>query len=113
MTQEIFIKELQHLPDHLKQEVLDFLLFLKSKYGQQTATTPPLEKPSAKAKPESGSGKYNINIAPDLDKSILEEPKQEIPPGEKPKPYFGCGSVKGWISQDFDETLEDFKEYME
>lgn len=34
-------------------------------------------------------------------------------PNEKVKrPTFGCGSVKITISKDFDEPLEDFKDYM-
>lgn len=28
------------------------------------------------------------------------------------RPSFGCGSVKVMMSKDFDEPLEDFKEYM-
>ncbi len=28
------------------------------------------------------------------------------------RPTFGCGSVKMIISKDFDEPLEDFKDYM-
>ncbi|MBX7243354.1 MAG: DUF2281 domain-containing protein [Bacteroidia bacterium] len=28
------------------------------------------------------------------------------------RPTFGCGSVKVTMSEDFDEPLEDFKDYM-
>lgn len=28
------------------------------------------------------------------------------------KPYFGCGEVKISMTEDFDEPLDDFKEYM-
>ena len=37
----------------------------------------------------------------------------EVKKGKKPRPTFGSG--KGWftdMSEDFDEPLEDFKEYM-
>jgi PHD/YefM family antitoxin component YafN of YafNO toxin-antitoxin module len=34
-------------------------------------------------------------------------------PNEKPHPVRGSGKGKIWIADDFNEPLEDFKEYME
>ena len=40
--------------------------------------------------------------------------KKTNPQKEKAKrPTFGCGSVKITIAEDFDEPLEEFKEYMQ
>lgn len=38
--------------------------------------------------------------------------KKKIKKSEK-KPKFGCAKGKIFISEDFDEPLDDFKEYME
>ncbi len=39
--------------------------------------------------------------------------ERQLKEGKTQKPQFGCGSVKGELGSDFDEPLEDFKEYME
>lgn len=39
--------------------------------------------------------------------------EKSIPKKDKPqRPSFGCGSVNISLSKDFDEPLEDFKDYM-
>jgi antitoxin (DNA-binding transcriptional repressor) of toxin-antitoxin stability system len=44
-----------------------------------------------------------------------DRPAIKLPPIESPKPRPIFGSAKGlvWMSEDFDETLEELKEYME
>lgn len=69
MTDKLIMINLQLLPETLKTEVLDFILFL------QTRSTPVREVPHRKRKAGSSPGKYIL-------------------------------------SPDFDEPLEDFKDYM-
>lgn len=38
---------------------------------------------------------------------------RQATPGTRPAFPFGCMKGKMWMSDDFDEELEDFKEYME
>lgn len=72
MLHKLILQELQLLPELAQQEVLNFLLYTKSKYH----------------------GKFNLQ-------------KKEVK-----RPTFGCGSVKVTMAKDFDEPIEDFKEYM-
>lgn len=72
MLQQLILQEIQLLPEFAQMEVLDFLLFVKSKYVENTS----------------------------------------LQNGDVKRPTFGCGSVKVTLSKDFDEPLEDFKDYM-
>ncbi len=78
MSEQIFLKQYNQLPEALKQELLDFFEFLVLKYKSQ------------------GGQK--------------KEDKQPTQSKSTPK----AGFLKGTfiLSPDFDEPLEDFKEYM-
>jgi hypothetical protein len=112
MTQEVSIREFQLSPDNIKQEIIDFFQYVQFKYQQQ----------NAKGQQKKGS-KY-IALQPGEFKSVntsaaqgainnTGEPAPIAPSEEKPRPYFGCGKYKITLAPDFDEPLEDFKEYME
>jgi len=45
--------------------------------------------------------------------TVLDEPVCEEKKPVRPPFAFGCMKGKVWMSDDFDEPLEDFKEYME
>jgi len=73
MSTLILYSKLECLPEHLKQQVLDYIEFLLSREPQE----PPLPEEAPKFKPGFGGAKGMITMSPD-----------------------------------FDEPLEDFKEYM-
>ncbi len=70
-AEDILKREFPLLPEHLQEQVWNFMLFLKWKHEK--------EKQAEVAQ----------------------------------KPAFGCGSVKGLLAPDFDEPLEEFKDYMQ
>jgi len=57
--------------------------------------------------------KENIILAPVIENKKYEEPIYLLKPDPSKKPVFGClkGSIE--ISPDFDDPLEEMKEYME
>ncbi len=75
MTEELILSHLQQLPEALKQEVLHYVEFLRTKLGDQPATVAP-------------------------------------PPFVSRKTMFGSAAGKYIMSDDFNEPLDDFKEYM-
>ena len=93
--QEIFSK-IHIMPDNLKAEILDYVEFLLDKYK--------LQQVEKKILPKLGSENELYIMSDNFDKpsELVEERK-----------IFGRlkGFVKN-ISDDFDEPLEDFKEYM-
>lgn len=72
MTEHLVFRQLQQLPDNLKQEVLDFIGYLLSKYT--LAVQKPLF-PAAITKPAFGCGEIKIKIAADFD-APLEDFKE-------------------------------------
>ncbi|HMQ48011.1 MAG TPA: DUF2281 domain-containing protein [Saprospiraceae bacterium] len=78
MNEHQILYQIQQLPEHIKQEVLDFVAFLFNKYKGKMPNSPKIEN--------SNTGS---------------------------KPSFGCGAILVKIASDFDEPLEDFKDYTE
>lgn len=76
MSTIVLYSKIELLPEHLKQQVLDYIEFLLSREGK---------------------GK---------------QPPQQETPRTKFKPGFGGAKGMFVMSSDFDEPLEDFKEYM-
>lgn len=78
MSEQVFLKQYNQLPEALKQELLDFFEFLVLKYKSQSG----------------------------------QKTEDKQPTQSKPTPK--AGFLKGTfiLSHDFDEPLEDFKEYM-
>ncbi|MEG4488832.1 type II toxin-antitoxin system VapB family antitoxin [Microcoleus sp. D2_18a_B4] len=72
MRETAILKNLEKLPESVKQAVLDYIEFLVNRYAQ------------------------------------------EVPQTEKAAKRGGLGIWKGkiWMSDDFDEPLEDLKDYM-
>jgi len=62
--QDILVRESATLPEYMKRELLDFLLFLKDREKRAFL----LEgKSDVKRKPKFGCGDIKIKIAPDFD----------------------------------------------
>ena len=71
-------------------------------------TTVPLKEAKERLEELLAEGEFMVRLD---DGTTLQ---LEVRPAEKPRPVFGSG--KGWfsdMSDDFDEPLEDFKDYME
>ncbi len=67
LYQDILLRETAALPEYLKRELLDFLLFLKKK-EQKSLLTTGLNVPSSK--PAFGCGAVKIKLSPDFDAPI-------------------------------------------
>jgi hypothetical protein len=96
MTEQLFLKKYGQLPENLKQELIDFFEFLLFK--QQNKQADKQQKPEKK-KPENEDKSTSEKVA------LTEMGKRKAPK---------AGFLKGTfvMSPDFDEPLEDFKEYM-
>lgn len=58
MTEQLVLRQFQQLPDNLKQEVLDFIGYLWSKYNTQK---------TKKNRPQFGSAKGKYKMSADFD----------------------------------------------
>lgn len=88
--QEIFSK-IHIMPENIKVEILDYVEFLFNKY-------------KLKQNQENIIPKFDSKNTDDFDKSLEVVEERKI-----------FGRLKGfvkYIADDFDEPLEDFKEYM-
>lgn len=100
METSVLVAKLEKLPEPLKKEVEDFVDFLIFKSeGQEKLSV-------AKTAIHEFSNKKNTKSF------IIEESNVEY--NDKPKLKREFGGLKGqiWMSDDFDEPLEDFKNYM-
>ncbi len=76
MTEHLVFRQLQQLPDHLKQEVLDFIGYLLAKYTSAVQKLLlPVVLAANGAKPAFGCGGVKIKMAPDFD-APLEDFKE-------------------------------------
>lgn len=59
-------------------------------------------------------GSLRLPLPPELRHGKVRiEAKVEPADGASPRPRFGCLAGKIWLAPDFDEPLEDFREYVE
>ena len=115
MTEQLFLKQFSQLPENLKKELLDFLEFLVLKYQnkqagkQQKQEEKKPEKEHKSASEEAGliDMQHLLLKAPDM-----TDEEYNFIMGKRKTPK--AGFLKGTfvMSPDFDEPLEDFKEYM-
>ncbi|MEK7432153.1 MAG: DUF2281 domain-containing protein [Cyanobacteriota bacterium] len=88
--QELFSK-IHIMPENMKSQIFDYVEFLVNKYK--------LQQEQKKIIP-----KFDSNKTHDFDKSLEVQEERKI-----------FGKLKGfvkYIADDFDEPLDDFKEYM-
>jgi hypothetical protein len=79
MTEHLVFRQIQQLPEHLKQEVLDFVGYLLSKYALIVQKPLPLTAlPPKTTKPAFGCGRVKLKMAPDFD-APLEDFKEYSP----------------------------------
>ena len=95
--------KIELLPEHLQQQVLDYIEFLLSREGRDK-----------QAETSTTSDNSNISKEPHLpnNKKPLNTLKNSPSAAKKP---LKAGFLKGSfvMAADFDEPLEDFKEYMQ
>ncbi len=105
------LETLNQMPDSLKQEVLHYAKYLNEKYSYGLAEDLQTEVQLAKDHLVSlMKGTFNLPLPDQYDAStnLTSEQKESL---EK---RYGYGSLAGKIimSDDFDEPLEDLKDYM-
>jgi Protein of unknown function (DUF2281) len=101
------LKTLTQMPESLQQEVLHYAKYLNEKYSQDH----PEEKPKKRRIIGSMKGTFKLPLPEDFDTPMeLLDAKQKAALENK----YGYGSLAGKItmSDDFDEPLEDLKDYM-
>lgn len=103
MSTTALYSKFEALPDNLQQQVLDYIEFLLSRESKSRKSKKSAKQVSGEATPASDS---------DPDKQ-LEHFKQPTSTPKKPLKA-GFGGAKGMfvMADDFDEPLEDFKDYM-
>ena len=102
MTEQLFFENYNQLPENLKQELIDFFEFLLFK--QQDKQAAGLSLRGKQQKPEKKKPEHE-------DKSTSEKVAlTDMGKRKAPKAGFLKGTFV--VSPDFDEPLEDFKEYM-
>jgi hypothetical protein len=110
MIQPIILEKLEALPEALQTEVLHYIEFLSERYAN-------VEPEGIKDKTEkrrlfgSMQGTFKLPLPEDFDAPIeLLDAEQKAALEKK----YGYGSLAGKIaiSDDFDEPLEDLKDYM-
>lgn len=108
MIQPIILEKLEELPDSLQIEVLHYIEFLLEKQ-----TTRPIQEEAPKKRRLAGSmkGTFVLPLPDNFDEPL--ELANTAARNEYEKKY-GYGSLAGKIvmSDDFDEPLEDLKDYM-
>lgn len=100
------LKNVEKLPESVKQAVLLYTEFLASQYTEETETSPKKRRLAGSMK-----GMFALPLPDDFDEplDLISTASQEV--SEK---NYGYGSLSGKIimADDFDEPLEDLKEYM-
>lgn len=100
------LETLTQMPDSLQQEVLHYAKYLNEKYSHSHATEQSKKRRSGILK-----GTFKLPLPEDFDVSMeLLDDEQKAALEKK----YGYGSLAGKItmSDDFDEPLEDLKDYM-
>ncbi|TVQ22484.1 MAG: DUF2281 domain-containing protein [Leptolyngbya sp. DLM2.Bin15] len=108
MIQPTILEKLEKLPESLQTEVLHYIEFLLEKH-----TTRPVqeETPKKRRLPGSMKGTFVLPLPDNFDESL--DLTNAAARDEYEKKY-GYGSLAGKLvmSDDFDEPLEDLKDYM-
>ncbi|KKI99600.1 type II toxin-antitoxin system VapB family antitoxin [Prochlorothrix hollandica] len=108
MTVDVELLEtLTQMPESLKQEVLHYAKYLNEKYSHSYTE----EKPKKRRIIGSMKGTFNLPLPKDFDAPMeLLDAEQKAALEKK----YSYGSLAGKImmSDDFDEPLEDLKDYI-
>ena len=110
MIQPVILDKLETLPESLQTEVLHYIEFLSERYA---SVEPEGIQDKTRKQRLSGSmkGTFKLPLPKDFDAPIeLLDDEQKAALEKK----YGYGSLAGQIimSDDFDEPLEDLKDYM-
>ncbi len=115
MTEQIFLRNIELMPEGMKHEALSFFDYLMFKY-QSLLPQALARKPKKPFVPSFLKG--NVKMADDFDAPLedfaeyMEDAKHENdgPPRKTPKAGFLKGTFV--MTDAFDAPLEDFKDYM-
>jgi hypothetical protein len=110
MIQPILLEKLEALPESLQTEVLHYVEFLSERYAD--AKPEDLQdKPKTRRLFSSMKGTFKLPLPEDFDAPMERLNAEQKAALEK---KYGYGSLVGkiTIADDFDEPLEDLKDYM-
>ncbi len=112
MSTLAFYSKIEALPEHLQQQVLDYIEFLLSRERNQHQRTPALPEtpPDSASETKPALEKTSVSALNSSGKALSKE-QGSTPPIQK---TLIAGFLKGSfvMAADFDAPLEDFKEYM-
>lgn len=107
MTREAILQEIQALPDEMLESIWTLIKYNLKRVEPQTSQLKeetPKEQPTARELPiidvEKELKDYQSDFPEVNDRTVLEKPTPGIAKGEF------------WMSDDFDEPLEEMQEYM-
>lgn len=108
MVQSTILEKLEKLPESLQTEVLHYIEFLLEKHANHFL---PEEVPQKRRLAGSMKGTFVLPLPEDFDALLKLTDAASQAAYEK---KYGYGSLAGQIimSDDFDEPLEDLKDYM-
>jgi hypothetical protein len=104
-TNTVILQKIEMMPEHLKQEVLQYVEQLIEKYSQTTS----LDKAIPNHKRRLFGSMKGTFVLP-----LPDNFNDELDDFQDDEKKYGYGSLAGKIimSDDFDEPLEDLKDYM-
>jgi hypothetical protein len=105
------MEQLEQLPESLQAKVLDYVKLLQQANIKETETT--LELPIKKRRSGILKGTFVLPLPKDFDQPLEDLVEEQVSIETASKKRGGLGILKGkiWMSEDFDEPLEEFKDY--
>jgi hypothetical protein len=105
------MEQLEQLPESLQAKVLDYVKSLQQANIEETETI--LELPIKKRRSGILKGTFVLPLPEDFDQPLDDLVGEQVSIETAFQKRGGLGILKGkiWISEDFDEPLEEFKDY--
>ena len=105
------MEQLEQLPESLQAKVLDYVKSLQQANIEETETT--LELPIKKRRSGILKGTFVLPLPEGFDQPLDDLVEEQVSIETASQKRGGLGILKGkiWMSEDFDEPLEEFKDY--
>ena len=105
------MEQLEQLPESLQAKVLNYVKSLQQTNIEETETT--LELPIKKRRSGILKGTFVLPLPKDFDQPLEDLVEEQVSIETVSQKRGGLGILKGkiWMSEDFDEPLEEFKDY--
>jgi hypothetical protein len=105
------MEQLEQLPESLQAKVLDYVKSLQQANIEETETI--LELPIKKRRSGILKGTFVLPLPEDFDQPLEDLVEEQVSIETVSQKRGGLGILKGkiWMSENFDEPLEEFKDY--